>query len=239
MKSKEIILVLDFDGVICNSIHECLITSYNAFYETRVNNFSEIPNNVKNYFYKYRFYVRPANEYYLVHKAYQKCLIDFDYKTFCQLKSKYNNEIKLFEKRFFNERVYLRKNKERWLSLHKMYDHVKDFFRLYKKKFFIVTTKDKSSVEMLSEYFGLGDFIWDVFSKELSTKKNDLFNILFRNYEKEVKNKQLVYVDDNEWHLGDIQRLDVKLFFANWGYSGKQVQHSFKAIRTLKEIYTS
>ena len=62
---------------------------------------------------------------------------------------------------------------------------------------------------------------------------------LFRNYEQEVKNKQLVYVDDNEWHLGDIQRLDVKLFFANWGYSGKQVQHSFKAIRTLKEIYTS
>ena len=49
-----------------------------------------------------------------------------------------------------------------------------------------------------------------------------------------VVEEQLVYVDDNEWHLGDIQRLDVKLFFANWGYSGKQVQHSFKAIRTLK-----
>lgn len=236
MKSKEIILALDFDGVICNSIDECLITSYNAFYKTRVDDLSKIPNNVKYFFCKYRFYVRPAGEYYLLHKAYQKSLINFNFRAFHQLKNEYMNEIKLFEKRFYSERDFLRKNKERWLSLHKIYEHVWEFFKEYKEGFFIVTTKDKDSVEMLSAYFGFRNQIRDIFSKEMSTKKTELFASLFSKYGNYLKNKQLAYVDDNEWHLADVQHLPVELYFATWGYSSKQEQHSFKSINSLQEL---
>ena len=97
MKSKEIVLALDFDGVICNSIDECLITSYNAFYNTKINNVSEIPDDIQSFFYTYRHYVRPAREYYLLHKALQKKLTNFDLKIFHQLKNKYKQESRLFE----------------------------------------------------------------------------------------------------------------------------------------------
>ena len=236
MNPSEIILALDFDGVICNSIDECLITSYNAFYELEINNVSEIPDDIKNFFYTYRYYVRPAREYYLIHKAFQEKLTNFDLKIFNQLQKKYRDEIRLFEPHFYNMRFLLKQDKKNWKSLHRIYDHVKEFFRSYSKQFFIVTTKDKDSVEILAEYFGFRKKIKDIFSKEISLEKDHLFNNLLSTYDRYLTDNKLVFVDDNEFHLAEVQKLPIELYFASWGYSGKQVQHSFKAIRTLKEI---
>lgn len=236
MKSNEIILALDFDGVICNSIDECLITSYNAFYELEINNVSEIPDDIKNFFYTYRYYVRPAREYYLIHKAFQEKLTNFDLKIFNQLQKKYRNESRLFEPNFYKMRLFLKQDKKNWLSLHRIYDHVKEFFWSCKKQFFIVTTKDKDSVEILSEYFGFRKKVKDIFSKEISIEKSQLFIKLLSKYDRYLTNNKLVFIDDNEFHLAEVQDLPLELYFAAWGYSGKQEQHSFKAIRTLKEI---
>ena len=35
------IIALDFDGVICDSISECLLTAYNAYYEQQTGQISE------------------------------------------------------------------------------------------------------------------------------------------------------------------------------------------------------
>ncbi len=237
MKTNEPLLALDFDGVICDSIDECLLTSYNAFYELEIDNVSKIPDDIRTYFYKYRNYVRPAREYYLIHKAYNKNLQLMSFVTFNKLEKQYRNESKLFEKHFYKMRNYLKKDEENWLSLHRIYDHIREFFLFYNKKFFIVTNKDKDSIETLSEYFGFRKFIWDIYSKELSIKKEDLFNMIFLNYRKHLENNKLVYVDDNEWHLADIQHLTIEIYFAKWGYSGKQIKHSFNEIKGLNDIF--
>jgi len=41
--SNDIIYVFDFDGVICNSIDECMLTSYNAFYNEELININDVP----------------------------------------------------------------------------------------------------------------------------------------------------------------------------------------------------
>ena len=87
MKFNEAILALDFDGVICNSIDECLITSYNAFYKMEINNISDIPDDIKSFFYTYRYYVRPAREYYLIHKAFHEKSTNFNLQRFYQLQN--------------------------------------------------------------------------------------------------------------------------------------------------------
>lgn len=236
MKSNEIVLALDFDGVICNSIDECLITSYNAFYESEINNVSDIPDDIKSFFYTYRHYVRPAREYYLIHKAFQKKLTNFDLKIFNQLQNKYRHESRLFEPRFYKMRSFLKQDKEHWISLHRIYDHVREFFWSYENEFFIVTTKDKDSVEILSEHFGFRKKIKDIFSKEISIDKRRLFKKLFSKYDQYLVKNKLAFVDDNEFHLAQVQDFPLELYFAAWGYSGKQYIHSFKPLKKMQEL---
>ena len=133
-------------------------------------------------------------------------------------------------------RNHLKKNEANWLSLHRIYDHVKDFFISFNKEFIIVTNKDKDSIERLSEYYGFKKYISEIYSKEISIQKDDLFNIIILNYSKDYDNNKFVYVDDNEWHLNQLQHLTIELYFAAWGYSGKQMEHSFNEINNLSEV---
>ncbi len=233
---KQIVLTLDFDGVICNSIDECFITSYNTFYRSNLKIISEFPNNIRKYYYQNRRYVRPAGEFYLIYKAYENGLLELNVPTFNLLKDENRKEIISYEKNFFACRDLLKRNKSEWLSMHKMYDHVKTFLEEYNGKVFIVTTKDRESIEMLSEHFGFRNQVWDIFTKEISTNKAELFSILFSKYINELKGKHLAYVDDNEWNLAEVQHFPMSLYFAGWGYSGTQDHQSFKSISNLREI---
>ena len=57
------VFIFDFDGVICNSIEECLIISYNAYLN---NNDFFLPHSInkRNDFIKYRYLVGPAKYFY-------------------------------------------------------------------------------------------------------------------------------------------------------------------------------
>ena len=236
MKSTNIVLALDFDGVICDSIDECFLTSYNVYHK-KTASISDIPEENRNFFYKYRFYVRPAREYFLIHKAFQQDIKYLDLKIINQLKIKYINEMNFFEKEFYVYRDILKQSGMYWLSLHKVYDHVRRFLRKYQGRFFIVTTKDRNSVEVLSEYFSFHKKILDIFSKEISIEKNKLFAKLFTKHREYLKDKKLFYVDDSEWELANIQNWPLDCFFASWGYTGRQENHSFKSIKNINELF--
>src|SRR3989304_782079 len=69
------LLLWDFDGVIVDSIDECLLTSYNAYlqYQRISNGFIEkledIPKYNREEFYRTRKYVRPAGEFFVLYRA--------------------------------------------------------------------------------------------------------------------------------------------------------------------------
>ena len=58
--NNDTIYILDFDGVICDSIDECMLTTYNSFNDTNKINISDVPSHFRKYFYEYRYHVRPA-----------------------------------------------------------------------------------------------------------------------------------------------------------------------------------
>ena len=70
------LILWDFDGVIADSIDECLITSYNAYINDAKNNnnfirnVSDVPLERQAFFYKNRKYVRPPGEYFIIHYAF-------------------------------------------------------------------------------------------------------------------------------------------------------------------------
>ena len=66
------IIALDFDGVICDSIDECLLVSYFAFNNiSSIDkiNFSDINYNLISSFRKYRFIVGPAKDFFFFMSA--------------------------------------------------------------------------------------------------------------------------------------------------------------------------
>ena len=74
MNKVKKLFVFDFDGVVCDSTDECMVTSWNAWeeWESRDNfrnDLSEFSENYKSSFRKVRPRVRGAGEYYILCRA--------------------------------------------------------------------------------------------------------------------------------------------------------------------------
>ena len=228
------IFVLDFDGVICDSIDECMITSYNAYYNKNLFDLAKIPQDFKIFFYNHRYLVRPAKEYFILCETFEK-KIEIKQEKFDEMKNKFLYQIDLFEKSFFRARRKIQQNIDLWVSYHRLYPESEKFLSQLSSKFFILTNKDNQSVKILSKYFNFDKKIISIFSKEISNDKNTLFNYFFQNFEIK-QNEKIIFVDDNEDHLLKVKGHPIELYFANWGYSKKQRFNKFIEISSLLEL---
>ena len=232
---NNIIYILDFDGVICDSIDECMLTTYNSFKDTNIINISDVPSHFRKYFYEYRFLVRPAKEYFLLCKAYTDN-IDLSTSNFEEFRKLYEYEMNNFESIFFQKRFELKKNIVLWLSYHKIYEHADQFISNIRNNIFILSTKDYDSVKILANHFGFIKKVEDIFSREISSDKAILFEYFFNKYKLLLNSRRIVFVDDNESHLASVVKFPVELYFASWGYAKIQKYNKFKEINSLMEI---
>ena len=230
------ILALDFDGVICDSIEECMVTSYNAYNDLFVRSTEEIDRQFRSYFYQNRHFVRPASGYYILHEAFNRGIQIKDYNHFVSLSNSHATEMIDFELEFFKKRNSLKIHSAQWLALHNIYSHVLEFFAAYDDQAFIVTNKDRDSVEMLLEYFELIKHIKKIYSREDSEDKAELFELLISEVKDERGSEPIVFVDDNVNHLEDLQQYPIQLYYAAWGYSGPGKAHKYIEIKTLQEL---
>lgn len=232
--SLEKIIILDFDGVICNSIDECLLTSYNTYFSKNHKSLNYVPNENRNFFYKHRHFVRPAREFALIHKAFDQSISNLNLDKFNTMLKTEISLLENFERDFFAERNMLKQDKEHWLSLHKLYPEMKIFLEETDQKFFILTTKDSESVTMLSDYFNFTSRILGIYSKEISNNKKEIFDVFFLDNKFDLESSEIIFVDDNEWHLNDVESFPIKLYFAKWGYSSIQSHNSYDEIDSLR-----
>ena len=232
---NDITYLFDFDGVLCNSIDECMLTSYNAFNHTNLINTKDVPNQFKSYFYKYRYHVGPAEEYFLICKAFSEKK-HLSFAVFTKMKEELRDDMNNFEYEFFETRRFLKNQVDLWFSYHTMYNHVAKFIGELTQKFFVVTTKDYDSVKLLANHFGFINKIEEIASKEISIDKSVLFDHLFDKYKSKLKDRRIIFVDDNEFHLESLKTHPVELYFAKWGYAKKQIYNSFDEINTLNEL---
>ena len=232
---NDTIYILDFDGVICDSIEECMLTTYNSFNDTNIINISEVPCHFRKYFYEYRYHVRTAKEYFLLCKAYTDN-IDLSISTFDEIRKLYEYEMNNFESIFFQKRCELKKNILLWLSYHKIYEHANQFISSITNSIFILTTKDYDSVNILANHFGFIKKVEDILSREISSDKEILFEYLFSKYKSILNSKSIVFVDDNELNLASVSKFPLELYFASWGYAKTQKYNKFKEINSFMEM---
>ena len=229
-------IALDFDGVLCDSQHECFQVALNVFGEnlstTGIDLFFE---ENKEIIYSYRPYVISGEDYYFIIKAVYEGLKFSTQSEFLEFKQKNISQKNEIKKKFYDARKSLmNENINYWISLNPLYKSISEKIEALINDFevFIVTTKDFESVKNILIQNKIEINTSNIFSKENSlTKHNCLKKII-----NEKKLKYLPFIDDQIINLLSINVSEVELFLAKWGYNNQtQVQLAVKSkIKTIE-----
>lgn len=217
-------MILDFDGVICDSIYECFLVAYNAYLRVEGQNVNKLlftsSETLKRYFVRNRHFVRPAREYYILFKWYEMFHgKDLSLRRFKQLNAEYIDKCTKFSSIFYVVREEFRsKSKDKWLKLNQVYPGVikgiyelSSFFKVY-----ILTTKDRKSVKLILDNKGLTIKDEIIYSKENNSSKIDSAKVILR--KNNCKPGNAWFVDDNIEYLDELSSLGINCCLARWGF---------------------
>ena len=216
------VIFLDFDGVLFSTIKEayaiCMIV------QKKARTIEDINFNSQHYkfFAQYRYLIGPAWNYYYLLKLIDTKAISFDYNYLQELYNASKEEYQEFEYKYFLTRSLLQEEHfKSWLSLNEttpFLSMVKPLIKSYKSRFYIVTTKDKKTVQALLKLHNI--FVDDakIFDKESYEKYTSKANII-KNIMQNEKIENSIFVDDHQKYLKECYDIkNLTLLQANWGY---------------------
>ncbi len=204
---NEIILCLDFDGVILDSTRECIYVAIEAFRQFNEDFDNNLSDNQIKCLKKLRPMVRGASEYL---KAIDIAINNINIKTYhdfsnYDIKNKYTNkELDIYKKLFYEKRKFLIKNNPiKWFKLHDFYQSfiifLKEFMN-YQNDLFFVSLKDKHSISMLMKYKELKNFNEIIDCSVIKSKPEGL-DFICKKYK--LKKNQILFIDDNPLHINE------------------------------------
>ena len=219
------IIGFDFDGVICDSTNECLITGYNAWLDYQnINKFiaadTEVPAGLADYFRSWRGFVRTADQYFAIFKSYaeQSPLrgeADFERRVLLD-----EPERSLYAKKFFAAREKLRnQNLEYWIGLNCSYDGFPDDFKkiIAETDVYIVSSgKDKASVLTFLSSLGIDFPAEKIYDNTVARDKLVALKTIAEINNEKLEN--IIFIDDNINHVMNVKQGGCKIFMAGWGY---------------------
>jgi len=222
VKLNKKIVVFDFDGVICDSTDECMVTSWNAWQEW--NGRAELRESPASFsakmmaeFRALRPRVRGAGEYLVLFHLLAQGKINVTQEAFETEVDLHRDNFEDFKKIFFKHRKRLRAiSLVKWLDLHVVYPEVISFLSEINAKsaLYIATLKDGESVRLILRQHGLvlpEKKFYD--QAQISSKLQALNSI--RNIEK-CSHSEIIFVDDNITHLKEPSDAGYMVYHAAW-----------------------
>jgi FMN phosphatase YigB (HAD superfamily) len=224
-------LILDFDGVLINSLDEVTLTAYNTTTGKLVTSLADLPKALIELFQRNRYHVQSIGDAILLMNW---CLNNYRNKSEQFLNShKYetlisgatvpltDRTLRIYETR----RQFVAKDPECWLALHQPYQPLWDQLLQHQKYVFIIlTNKNRDATLRLCRHFGLGINAVDVYSGDQGASKVENM----RQIQERFGNQLFSFIDDSIKNLRELENsLDVgkkmiRLLLASWGYTGPQ-----------------
>ncbi|MBU4376234.1 MAG: HAD hydrolase-like protein [Candidatus Omnitrophica bacterium] len=227
------VIVFDFDGVICDSTEECLITGYNAWlkYQNKigfVTKTEDIPSDLTKYFWSWRGLVRTAGQYFVIFKSYKNSELNSE-SEFEQRCKRHAKEIGKYEVLFFEAREKLKNTDvNHWMGLHRPYGDIAQDFKkmLSMANVFVVTGKDKSSVRTFLKHSGIDFPQAKIYDKNAARNKLAALKKIAKITKNDLKD--IIFLDDNINHLLEPKQNGCKAYMAGWGYHSEEHLQSAK-----------
>ena len=237
------VLALDFDGVLCDTIDECLITSVNAYRQLndlpgRFSIIKQIDPEWVKLFCAIRPFVRPAGEYWITAHWLHTRKSALTFEVFERLRSENADLIDDFRSRFFAARAELRnQDEQKWINLHKPFTQATEKLSELADQFEIcfVTNKDLASIRILGKQFGLDLPESAMFTGDEGRSKPDSIREIIR--QRGIPVEDVLFVDDQLDHLMDVEKTGARCFWASWGYErDTDREHHFVKLNRLQDV---
>ena len=223
MRRQKKIVVFDFDGVVCDSTDECMVSSWNAWEKWKLRSgfrrsVDEFSQEEKNSFRKVRPRVRGAGEYYILRRAFAEGINIETQKIYNQLEEDWKEYLPRFESIFFDARNRLRcENLDSWIDLHPIYDGIIDVMKTLNQqnRLYIATLKDAESVTLI-----LGKQQLEIPAERLldqSQIKSKLQALDQFREQIDCGKDDMIFIDDNVTHLLEPKAAGYQVYLTTWG----------------------
>lgn len=212
--------VLDFDGVVCDGLDECLLTAWIAFRalperDWSVNLLDSIPESFKQRFRNDRNFVRHDGHFLLPFMRNELFSSSEEFEAFYA--GVPNIERDDFRDRFRLVRERIRKSDyANWVDMHQLYDPVLAALRKM-KEFYIVSGKDADSISAILIASGISVLPDHIFGSQ-TNKTSALLTIKQR---AEANRQRIIFCDDNLANALDARAAGIDTLWALWGYHTK------------------
>ncbi|MCD6116036.1 HAD family hydrolase [bacterium] len=234
------LLVFDFDGVICNSYHDSLMTSINTYIELvsehdlpvssklsekSVFEFEEREKEFCRMFRELMPLGNFAHDYYVILRIVEQNVFntiktqeDFDkFKKSCS-----PDIIDSYQKRFYKVRYDMQTNDpEAWVGILPAFTGVIPAVTKLSEKYTlaIATSKDVRSVEILLKEYDLINYFEheNILDKDYARSKRE--HLVTFSKKHAVDFSDMSFIDDKVLHLVSVRDLGVNLFLATWGFN--------------------
>jgi phosphoglycolate phosphatase-like HAD superfamily hydrolase len=211
------LLFLDFDGVICDSLDECIISSLYAYYSLLTKTkLTSLPRDYKREFNRLRPYVRNGEDYLVIQEILKNHITITGQDHFDTLLSQHSRELPFYKELFYKARNYfIEKDPGFWYSLNRIYPHILPSLGKIctSREVYILSTKRADFISTILEKNGIripGERIlvaWNI-------DKCDLISSLLDKHHYQ----HALFVDDQIDHL--VKNTDSRITpcLAAWGY---------------------
>ena len=218
------VIALDFDGVLCDGLAECLLVSWLAFADrvqpgNGVVLLETIPASFKDHFARCRNFVRHSGHFIIpfLSGATFETQADFD----AAYRAVEAGRLEAFLRRFEASRKQLRQEQPaQWLALHTLYPGVRSALQAARLPLFIVTAKDTASVLAILEAAGVlfgGDRVYGGVTAKVAA-----FQDIAR--QSGCSRERIAIYDDNVFNVAEACGAGFDAIWATWGYSSAEHQ---------------
>ncbi|MEJ2627871.1 MAG: hypothetical protein P8078_04885 [bacterium] len=243
MTENKKILALDFDGVLCNSFHDTLLTAINTYLQCNPDNNLLLPEpltpeTVATFekenpeFIKKLRQLMPlghyAEDYYVKLNILDRNIIDSvsSQEDFNRIRKAADNQIiKTYYNLFYQFRHSLqKKDPDAWARLLPPFPGIPEAVRKLSNSFLpaITTTKDRQSVTILLKTYGIADLFasQNILDKDSADSKREQMIILHRLHNLDFTH--IYFIDDKVSHLLEVEDLKVHTYLSTWGFNSER-----------------
>ncbi len=227
---KEHILALDFDGVIGNSVNECLIVAYNAYYglegDDRISSPEALDDSLVDTFKRIRNYIRAGADFLFILLAIEKGVEINNQQDFDRFANEHKERWQGFFDSFYRVREDISSNHlDLWLELNPMYEGMADYMLNFpvKENLYIITTKKIDFVIKLLANRNITLVQENLFTADKQRSKRSI--LLDIQQKHQLPADQIWYVDDQVDTLLKIKDTNIRCVMAEWGYNDQEQQN--------------
>ncbi len=222
------VFITDFDGVICDSVHECLLVTYNAYQRLqsptaqRVLDITIIAPEIQAEFRRLRPYLKGAEDFIPMFLAITQGGPIASQQDFEAFKGRYESQLPEYLNAFYEERDFLKQHEKAvWLRLNPLFDGIAETLQQRDsfERMSILTTKRQADVREIFEYQQIPFPAEQIVYMKAAGKSQKLLTMV---QDHAASMEDTVYFEDQVNFLVASQQHGIGSYLAEWGYVSKE-----------------